>query len=382
MANAPAHPGGSGALDARTETAPTPELPWRDLVALVGMDIAAPLTEAMERINAMVTTGNINRDDLRSLRAVVEQARQVGIAAQQLTRFAKRRLRLSHERVPLTSIFRDALHHREREARLRGLSLLDAMAIDSKATEVLADASLLFSLINTLVDWVLRHAREALSLRVDLTVWPAHALIQCHFAWREADERREFSTPEPLDSLSWRLLEQIAVTMDLVVHRHIEGHRVELTLEFPRTANDSMEGVSSIELSEPANPTSSSVPLVGSHVLIVASRRDVRQQLRDGILHMGLLIDMVSSVEEAEAFCRDAFPHAVIYEGILAGERMSQLQTEVWAHVPDVAFIEVVEEGDGFEMSDDAGAAFARVGRGAISSSLSSVLLFELSKGL
>ena len=360
-----------------------PDLPWREVVDAVGSDIAMPLTEAVEQINAMLTSGRSSHAALRTLRASVEQARQVGIAAQQLTRFANRRLRLSHERVQLTQTLQDAVHHREREAQLRGLSLVDALSTGSKPTEVLVDASLNFSLINTLIDWVLRHARSGLSLGVDLTTWPSHARIHCRFAYREADERREVAAPETLDSLSWRLLEQIAQTMELIVHRQLDAHRVSLTLEFTRTTNERLEGVSSVDLADPDNPPSgSSVPLVGSQLLIVASRRDVRVQLREAIFHMGLLIDMVATVDEAMAFCRDALPHGVIYEGILAGERMAQLQTEVWAAAPDVAFVEVVEEGDGFEMSDEIGGNCARVGRGAVSSSLSSVLLFELSKGL
>jgi hypothetical protein len=371
-----------GQASTGTQEGTPSDLPWREVVAAVGIDIAMPLTEAVERINAMLTAGRSSHADLRALRAAVEQARQVGIAAQQLTRFANRRLRLSHEQVQLTQALQDAVHHREREAQLRGLSLVDALATGSRPTEVLVDASLNFSLINTLIDWVLRHARSGLSLGVELTTWPAHARIHCRFAYREADERRELSAPETLDSLSWRLLEQIAQTMELIVHRQLDGHRVSLTLEFTRTANDRMEGVSSLDLIDPGNPASGSVPLVGSHVLIVASRRDVRVQLREAIFHMGLLIDMVATVDEAMAFCRDALPHGVIYEGILAGERMAQLQTEVWAAAPDVAFVEVVEEGDHFEMSDDNGSNSARVGRGAVSSSLASVLLFELSRGL
>jgi hypothetical protein len=358
------------------------DIPWREVVAAVGVDIAAPLTEAIERINALLTKGNSSAAELRALRATVEQARQVGMAAQQLTRFANRRLRMSHEQVQLTQVLQDAVHHREREAQLRGLSLVDALASGSRHTEVLADASLNFSLINTLIDWVMRHARSGLSLGVELTTWPVHARIHCRFAYREADERQELVAPEPLDSLSWRLLEQIAETMGLIIHRQLDGHRVSLTLEFTRTANDCIEGVSSLELLDPGTTASGTVPLVGSHVLIVASRRDMRVQLREALFHMGMLIDMVATVEEAMAFCRDALPHGVIFEGILAGDRMAQLQTEVWAAAPEVAFVEVVEEGDGFEMSDDSGSGCARVGRGAVSSSLASVLLFELSKRL
>ncbi len=58
------------------------------------------------------------------------------------------------------------------------------------------------------------------------------------------------------------------------------------------------------------------------------------------------------------------------------------MRSEMWAEVPNLAFIEISEEGDGFEMSDARTGHVARVGREALETSLPSVLLFELSRGL
>jgi hypothetical protein len=358
------------------------EVPWRELVASIGSDIAGPLTEALERVNTMATSGRIDRDGLRQLRSVIEQARQVGMTAQQLTRFASRRVRLSHERLQLDELLRDVLRHRGRELQAHGLALAPEQPGELRQAEVLADASLLFSLLNTLVDWALRHARAELVFGLSLTTWPAHARLSCRFRHRVLNPDEPDRPSESIDSLTWRLLEQIAQTLDLIVKRELDEERVTLWLEFPRTANASMEGVSSIELSDGSAQAPNSMPLVGSHVLVVASRRDVRLQIRDAIHHMGLLIDLVSSVEEAVEFCRDSLPHALIVEGILSSERLARLRTEIWAEVPDFAFIEIVEEGDRFEMSDASTGHIARVGREALETSLSSVLLFELSKGL
>ena len=44
--------------------------------------------------------------------------------------------------------------------------------------------------------------------------------------------------------------------------------------------------------------------------------------------------------------------------------------------------IEIIEEGNTFEMSGFSGSSVARVGRDVIASSLPSALMFELSKGL
>ena len=50
--------------------------------------------------------------------------------------------------------------------------------------------------------------------------------------------------------------------------------------------------------------------------------------------------------------------------------------------MPDFVFIEIVEEGNAFEMSGFSGTSMARVGRDVLATSLPSALLFELSKGL
>ena len=61
---------------------------WHELVSQVGVEIAEPLTAALERINVLTATGKIDRAGLRALRDEVEQARQAGMIGQQLTRFA------------------------------------------------------------------------------------------------------------------------------------------------------------------------------------------------------------------------------------------------------------------------------------------------------
>ena len=59
---------------------------WQGFIGALGAEIASPLTAALERINALTTTGRIDRRSLRALREEVERARQVGMASQQLAR--------------------------------------------------------------------------------------------------------------------------------------------------------------------------------------------------------------------------------------------------------------------------------------------------------
>ena len=352
---------------------------WRGLVAQIGVEVAAPLTTALERVNTLISTGKIDRAGLRALREEVEAARQIGMIGQQLTRFASGRLRQSHERLQLSDVLNGVLAHRARETTARGVVVKPSL----KVAEVVVDASLLFSLLNATVDWALVNAQSRIDFAIDLKGSPARAQLSCQFAHRPVDELVDGTaavTPRALDSLVWRLVEQTAKTMGLIIERKDQAHLTRLTFEFTRTASRDIEGVSAIEINDGFAPSLNSQPLAGSHVLVVASRREMRVSIRDALRNMSLIVDFVNSVDEAVAFCREGLPHAVIIESIQAGERFAHFREDIAKEVPDFVFIEIIEEGTTFEMSGFGSASMARVGREVLATSLPSALMFELSK--
>ena len=355
---------------------------WHELVSEIGAEIAAPLTAALERIHELTTTGCIDRASLKALREEVEQARQAGMQGQQLSRLAAGRLRQSHERLQLAGTFKGVLAHRNRETLARGIVLKPVL----RSAEVIVDASLLFSLLNTTLDWALANARSQIEFSIDIMTWPAHARLTCHFAHRPPDQPAPSGSasavPPGLNALTWRMLEQTAATMGLPLQRTDKDGTTTLTVEFPRTAHDELEGVSTMEFDDGFAPSTNSKPLAGNHVLVVSSRREMRALVRDALKNMGLVVDFVNSVDEASDFCRDGLPHAIVIEGIQNGERFAKFRDEIVAEVPEFAFIEIVEEGNTFEMSGFSGSRMARVGRDALAGSLPSALMFELSKGL
>src|SRR6058998_1255968 len=91
------------------------------------------------------------RSQLQPIAAPRCRQRGAGMLGQQLARFASRRLRQNHERLQLTQMLRDVLLQRGRETQARGVQLKQVL----QPVEVLADASLLFSLLNTVLDWAL-----------------------------------------------------------------------------------------------------------------------------------------------------------------------------------------------------------------------------------
>ena len=365
----------------RAENAAADDERWHYLVSQVGAEIAEPLTAALERIHLLTATGKIDRAGLRALRDEVERARQVGMIGQQLTRFASGRVRQSDEVLQLEEVLRSVLALRTRETQARGIALKPQL----KSARIIVDGSLLFSLLNTTLDWALANAHAHIEFTIDFKSWPVHARLTCRFAHRPPDQVDESVTttiPPRLDSLAWRLIEQTAWTMGLVVDRRDAAGITTLVLEFPKTAGDEMEGLSATEIDEPGLQSGNSKALAGSHVLVVASRREMRVLIRDALRHMSMLVDFVSSVDEAASFCKEGLPHAIIIESIQKGEHFAAFRDEILFEVPDFVFIEILEEGATFEMSGTHGAQMARIGRDVVISSLPAALMFELSRGL
>ncbi len=370
----------SQASHAAEPVAPVAQDHWRDVVGEISAEIAGPLTAALDRVQTLVTTGRIDRSSLRALGDEIQRARQVSMSGQQIARLASGRLRQTHERLPLTETLKDVLTQRARETQARGIHIKQVL----RPAEVIVDASLLFSLLNTLLSWTMEHARSVIELRVDIKTWPTHARLATKFAYRPVDQHAdaddEVALQAVLDSMTWRLVQQTAWTMGLPIERKVTGAEVHLTIEFPRTISDQIEGVSAIELDQGFSPSLHAKPLSGSQVLVVASRRDVRVQVRDAIRNMGMIVDFVNSVEEARDFCRGGLPHAIIIESVLRGDRFNDLRNEVESDGAEVVFIEIIEEGNTFEISGFGGLSMARVGRDAILTSLPSALMFELAK--
>ncbi|MDL2337891.1 MAG: hypothetical protein QFE16_08615 [Pseudomonadota bacterium] len=372
---------GDSAAATRSLSAGHDERHWRDLIAELGAEIAHPLTTALERIHALTSSGRIDRSGLKALRDEVEAARQVGMTAQLLARFANERLQQSHERVALAESLQSVLTHRKRETETRGITLQPVL----QPVDVIVDASLTFSLLNTLLDWALAQARSRIDFTIDVQSWKSKVRLTCRFdlpASAMLTDGARAPAPAPLDSLTWRLLEQTTATMNLELSRQVDEGAVAVTLKFAAAAKSEVAGITTIDLDEGFDSSINSKPLAGSHVVVVASRREVRARVRDAIRNMGLLVDLVGSIEEAADFCRDGLPHALIIESILHGERCDRFCAEIRAEVPGFPFIDIIEQGQEFSVSNDERGERARVGQEAIEAALPSVLMFELSKTL
>lgn len=359
---------------------------YRALIAQIGSEIGVSLSSALERVTALATTGKIDRPGLKALRDEIDLARRIGMMGQQLARFASGRIRQSPETLSLTQMTRDVLMQRGREVSARGIELRQSM----RPIDVIVDATLLHALLQALVDWTMEHALTTLEFRIDLRPWPPHARLSCHFSHRPPAEvdgdvvRSDVDIPiDQLDTMSWRLVQQIAWALKLGLER-VDGPEgiAAVTIEFPQTVTDQMEGVTAIEIDQGFGVSDNSKPLAGAQVLVLAGRRDLRTDIREATRHMGLVVDFVSSVDEAEEFCRDALPQALIYESALAGQRFEKLRGNIETEMPHFVFIEIAQEGNAFALSSEGERQHATLGRDAVLASLPSALIFELSRSL
>jgi len=364
---------------------------WR-VATQIGADVASPLTQALEQVRELQATGRIDRPGLHALMTQIEQARRAGMLGQQISRLALAQgaTQQQHESIRLPEALRELLALRHGELAARGVAVKQAL----RPAEVIVDATQLAALLNSLLDWALTHAKTPVELRVDMKAWPAHARLQCRFGHVPADQvpvaarARQPATgtaprrQQQLDCLSWQLLAQLARTMQLLVERNDTDGDTSLVLEFPHTANDSLAGVSSIEIDTRFSVAGESRPLAGSHLLVISPRRDVRNQVREAVSHMGLSLDFVSASDAAREFCQQGLPQAIVYESAVYDTAFDSLRNDIRAQSPQLAWVEITDHGEAFEVSSFNGTSVARVGRHAIADTLPSALTFELAKNL
>lgn len=346
---------------------------WRNLVGQVGSEVATPLGEALELVHALVSSGRIDRSGLRRLRESIETARRQALIGQQIARLGGRSLRLAPESLDLQRTVESLLSYRRRDYESRGIAIEQRL----RPVAVATDGALLFSLINALLDWIAATSPTRIEISVESRAPGGQARLQLRSqSAASTDWPDSENDGRNRSSLTWELVQALAKALSLPLD-HVDGPAGHLlSVDFP---NAPLGGA---EPDDGFAPSANSRPLEGTQVLVVVSRRELRVEIREAIRHMGLMLDFVHTLAEAEDFCQDTLPHAVIYEAALDGTRFGLLRDSLLAEVPSLAFVEITEGRDDFEPSGHAGAAVARVGRALLPSSLPSALLFEMSRGL
>ena len=355
-----------------------------DLVAQVGSEVAEAMSSALERVNSLTLSGRIDRSSLRALRDEIESARRAGMLGQQVSRVASGRIRLSEEQLDLTTMLREALSQRSREMAARALEVKQIL----NPASVRSDATLLFSMLQGVLDWSFENAISRIDLAVEVKTWPAQAQLQVAFDFGRRDTLPPGSAPPrvaaSLQTMSWRLVERCAHVLGLTLERQDRSERTVLTLGFPRTqmTSETLDALLDLGQENDAVHTLSgnSKPLAGSHVLVVSTQREVRAAVREVVRSMGVMLDFVSTVDEAREFCAGGLPHAIVYESALGGGRMQRLMAELMHDAPALPFIEIAEQGRPFEVMNVLGRERTRVSKHVLAEALPKALIFELAR--
>lgn len=352
------------------------------LIAQLGSEVATTLSAALDRVTALEASGQVDGETLRLLREEIDLARRAGIMGQQVVRLCNGRVHLANERLDLTALLREALRQRGREIELRGIEVRQVFA----PALVKSDATLLFSLLQTVLDWSFEHTVSRIDMTLDVKNWPPHARLSVAFGHRPPDEVAAAETAPPaeeesaLNTMSWRLLQQTAAVLGLRMQRTDPPGRALLEFEFPDTLAPRVEPAGTTDFEESIAPALAPQPLVGRHVLVLAGRREVRNVVREALRPMGLMVDFVSSVEEVQQQCDEAMPHVVVYEASLGGQRFDRLRDELLAQAPHLAFIQIAEQGKAMQVMNVGGHQITSVGRDALIESLPEALVFELTR--
>ena len=355
-----------------------------DVVARIGVEVAAPLTAALERVVALASSGRIDRHGLQSLRSEIDGARRVGLRGQQIARLASGEVRQSVERLDLPQCLQAVLHGQAVHAGGQAIVLPPA---PTKA-EVLGDASLLHAVLDAAADWSAALARANVDWRIDVKPWPVRAQVQCRFAHLPADQaapRLARSTDagdshhEPgLDTLDWLLLAYTAHIAGVVVHRNDGPTHTLLTLEFLNTVNGTLEGAAAVDLVAAADGGAQSI--AGSQVLVLASQRGTRQRLREAFQRHDLVVDYVSTVADAAQYFSDGAPQVLVYETAFNGAALAALLATVADNAGDVTLIEVLPAGRDCNMGVLDKRPVTQLGIDALHNMLLPVMVLELGR--
>jgi len=358
-----------------------PAVDPQTLLAQLGSEVAGALSSAAERVGTLAATGRIGRIELRALREEIERARRAAIVAQQVSRLASGRVIPVMEGLDLAALLRETVRQRAREIGARGIELRQQLA----TVDVRSDPTLLFALLQAVLDWSFEHACTRIDFTVSVSAWPAQAQLHSAFGYRGDDEGEAAAAApgdggdDTLATVSWCLVQQIAAVLGLGLRRRDAHGRTEMVLEFPATLAPNLRSTPTTTLDK-TNTAFATQALGGHHVLALTARREVYGLVREALRPTGAIVDVVGTVDEARQLCAGTMPHAVVYEAALATEPFEHLRAGLLAAAPRLAFVRIVDEGRAFELLNSGGRPLACVGRDGIIESLPAALQFELAR--
>ena len=359
---------------AREGTTPVVERRDLKLAGVIGSDLSEPLAAIQHVLNEVTRTHSINRPQITLLESSLEVARRVAVQSQQIARLAGGRLRQSHETLKLDELLRDALLQRARIFKQRGVEVYQSL----HPVEVIVDAGLLFSLIDTAIDWA-TSVGQRLVVTLKMKNWPEHGMLLIKVSDSVGGGVSSESEPES-DNLTWYLFTEIAHAMGVGIERTTSTNESSLMVEFPRTVKR-LAGLTAVEVDTGwSSIDSDSKPLAGHRVLTITDDEKLRFDISLICRSMALVADAVPNTRQGVRFCELDAPHLVIIDQRVRDHIFDELRQDLRKIDPNFPFIEIASESNTLEMAGWMSDSMTRVSRDSLRAQLESILVMELAK--
>jgi hypothetical protein len=359
-----------------------PDASWENmrLASVIGEQLSEPLAVMDQMLEEIGQRRALPFLQMQKLRDAVDQARHIAMQSQQVARLAGGQLRQSHEKLSLDGIVNQALDDRAQSFKRHHITLYRNL----KQVDVIVDASLLWSLVDASLDWACEQGSQLVVL-LDMKNWPEHGMLVIK------------ATPLPgaaltdarPDSLNWHLLSSIAQAMGVALEREINANGdATLLLEFVRTVRQ-LEGLTAMEFDNGDSHSdadssfhSRSKPLAGLRVLLISTDSMVRAEVDKSASQLGLKVNAVASVEQAQRYVTLDMPHLIIIDERLHADAFDVLLHEVKGKDPNLGFLEITDDANTFEVSSWMSDSMTRVSRDALRAQLTSLLTLELARAM
>lgn len=361
---------GVPAPEAQAAAGDVPPVPWPDVVRYLGQEVAAALNAAagqLDRLNRLEPTLARN---LAPLTDAIERARQAGMAAQQLLRLSEEPPAQQREVLDLAEVVRAVLSARSGWLARHQVTVRQGLS----KTAVLADASLLYMLVDELVMW-------AASLSADVAVNAEHSSRSGHPRLRVSAWCQPASVPEAdWHGMRWVLWHQLVRSAGGHARMDVHDDHVRVSVSLPEGSAAQLR-----HASKAARHLSAGAPaaIQGARVLVISASVQRQRQCAQALRHYGVIIDSADDMRQARQHTEHHTPDALIYDASVPAAKVLALRDELSARSAIVPALIVIDEHEGvreFTPSTVGAVSTGHVTASAIGASLGPALVFELCK--
>ncbi|MBV5295971.1 MAG: hypothetical protein JZU58_26845 [Curvibacter lanceolatus] len=346
------------------------------LAGSIGAELSGPLLEMEHIVQQLLTTGKLSRPQVNALMSSLGTARRIAAQSQLLDHLAHNPIRQSHEHVALDARLRQALADNAGMLQGRAVDLVHRL----QAVEVVLDPSLLETVLHAALSWMARPGYR-LSITLEMQSMPEHALLSFKARPTVSDTNPEHPHASAPYRLSWWLLVEAASLARIPIQHAESAQNLSLTLEFQRTVKQ-LEKSNPLDLSSGADSWASSHSKLptGQHILLVTADAGLVEVMTPLCRSSHVILDRVSSPEQARARCEIERPHMLIFDQRLNGVGLESVRRELLAVDPQIPVLEVTDDQHSLTMTSWVDDAIERINRDNLTSKLPSVLARLLSK--